>query len=193
VESDGFAVSAFWRVRTEGLIRVCRVLLAEIRTNCLRVWAGPLLPCAFLRLSPSGSGIKRVAGGGRGRTHSRGGEGGCLPERCRTPQGKRTPLHLAALRGRAAIVKLLLAVGTAVDAEDEVSEGGAHGLGRAGGQNTALRVLLFFLFCASQNLGSSSLPGLIREVVTLLRLKRGNVTDSSANHPKEILCSHVWV
>jgi len=58
VEGDGFAVSAFWRVRPEGLTRVFRVLLlAEIRTNCPLVWAGPLL-CGFLRLRPSGGVVK---------------------------------------------------------------------------------------------------------------------------------------
>ena len=115
VVSDGCAVSALWRVRTEGLIRVCRVLLAEIRTNCLRFWAGPLL-CAFLRLRPSGGGMKRVAGAGGGERTCAEERGGCLPERCRTPQGERTPLHVAVNRGHAAVVKLLLAEGAAVDA-----------------------------------------------------------------------------
>jgi len=36
-----------------------------------------------------------------------------------------------------------------------------------------------------------SLPGLVREMVTLLRCKRGNVTDSPANHMQEILRSHL--
>jgi len=122
VESDGFAVSAFWRVRPEGLTRVCRVLLAEIRTNCLRVWAGPLL-CAFLWLRPSGSGIKRVAGAGEGeRTCAEDRGGTCLsvPERCRAPQWGKTPLHRAAERGLAAVVEQLVAAGAVMDAHDEI-------------------------------------------------------------------------
>ena len=71
MESDEFAVSAFWRVRPEGLTRVCRVLLAAIRTNCIRVWAGSLL-CAFLRLHPFRGGIQKVAGSWRGRRQLRG-------------------------------------------------------------------------------------------------------------------------
>ena len=38
-------------------------------------------------------------------------EGGCLPERCHSPQGGDTPLHLAARRGHAAVVEQLLAAG----------------------------------------------------------------------------------
>ena len=82
-------------------------------------------------------------GGGRGRTHSRGGEGGCLPERCRAPQGGKTPLHLAALRGHAAVLKLLLAAGTAVDAKDKVR--GEWGADRGGlGGRTQLCVSSWF-------------------------------------------------
>ena len=42
------------------------------------------------------------------------------------------------------------------------------------------------------NLSSSSLPGLVGELVTLQGCKRGNVTDSPANHLEEILRKHVW-
>jgi len=57
----------------------------------------------------------------------RGGEGGCLPERCRAPQSGRTSLHLAADDGRAAVVGQLLAAGAAVDAKDQVRGGGVMG------------------------------------------------------------------
>ena len=66
-------------------------------------------------------------GGGRGHTHLREGEGGCLPERCRSPQVGYTSLHHAAGRGNAAIVELLLAAGAAVNAETAVREGVGHG------------------------------------------------------------------
>ena len=83
-------------------------------------------------------------GSGRGHTHLRRGERGVLPERCRAPQNGKTPLHCAAFKGHAAILAQLLAAGAAADAEDEV-KGGGCGQGRAGWQNTALRVLLNFL------------------------------------------------
>ena len=95
-----------------------------------------------------------------------GGEGGCLPERCRAPQSGRTPLHLAAEGGRAAVIKQLLAAGAAVDAKDMVRGELDADRGGLGGQNAALRVLSFFLLCASQNLGVRSLPGLVRGLVT---------------------------
>ena len=50
----------------------------------------------------------------------RGGEWVCLPEPCRAPQGGYTPLHNAAIRGHAAVVEQLLAVGAAADAKDKV-------------------------------------------------------------------------
>ena len=43
--------------------------------------------------------------------HSRGGEGGCRPDRCRAPQFGSTPLHLAASYGHAAVVEQLLSAG----------------------------------------------------------------------------------
>ena len=54
-----------------------------------------------------------IAGSGRGRTHLRGGEGGCLTERCRALQNGFAPLHLAAHGGYAAVVEQLLAAGAA--------------------------------------------------------------------------------
>ena len=50
----------------------------------------------------------------------RGGEGCCLPERCRAPQRGFTPLHLAAVGGHAALAKQLLAAGATADAKDNV-------------------------------------------------------------------------
>jgi hypothetical protein len=50
----------------------------------------------------------------------RGREGSCLPERCRAPQGGETPLHFAAVYGRAAMLEQLLAAGAAADAKDYV-------------------------------------------------------------------------
>ena len=49
---------------------------------------------------------------------------GCLPEPCRAPQVRRTPLHHAAARSHAAMVEQLLAAGAAVDAKDQVKGGG---------------------------------------------------------------------
>ena len=48
----------------------------------------------------------------------RGGEG-CLPERCHSPQCGETPLHRAAEKGHAAVVKLLLAAGASADAKED--------------------------------------------------------------------------
>ena len=50
----------------------------------------------------------------------RGGEGGCLPERCLASQRGETPLYHAAEEGHAAVVEQLLAAGAAMDAKDEV-------------------------------------------------------------------------
>ena len=48
------------------------------------------------------------------------GERGCLPDRCRAPQGEDTPLHWAARYGRAAVAELLLAAKADVEAKDQV-------------------------------------------------------------------------
>ena len=48
------------------------------------------------------------------------GEGGCMPDLCRVPQDGETPLHLAAHRGRVAVVEQLLAAGADVEAKDTV-------------------------------------------------------------------------
>ena len=86
MESDGFAVSAFWRVRAEGLTRSVQSVAGRDQTQqpsrFLRV------SCALLWSRPPGGDCKDRGGrgGGRGRTHWRGGETGCLPERCRAPQ-----------------------------------------------------------------------------------------------------------
>jgi hypothetical protein len=133
VESDGFAVSAFWRVRTEGLTRSVQSVAGRDQTQqpsrFLRV------SCAFLWLRPPGGDCKDRGGrgGGRGRTHWRGGETGCLPERCRAPQGGETPLHHAAEGGHAAVVEQLLAAGGAADATGKVrGKWGADRGGRGG-------------------------------------------------------------
>ena len=115
------------------------------------------------------------------------GEGGHLPEPCRPPQFGKTPLHVAARYGYAAVVEQLLAAGAAVDAKDKVWGVGGHGGGRVGWQNTAPRIYpLGFLVLYFSDLGSRSLPGSVQELVTSLRFKRGNMTDSPANHHKEI-------
>jgi ankyrin repeat protein len=48
----------------------------------------------------------------------------CLIERYRTPQNGNTPLHLAALDGRATVVEKLLAAGTDKDATNVVRRAG---------------------------------------------------------------------
>ena len=50
-------------------------------------------------------------------------ERGCLPDRCRAPQRGRTPLHQAALRGRAAVVGQLLAAKADVEAKKDTVRG----------------------------------------------------------------------
>ena len=60
---------------------------------------------------------------------SMGEDRGCLPERCRAPQGGWTPLYQAARGGHAAVVEQLLAAGAAKDAEDRVRRKGVGALG----------------------------------------------------------------
>jgi hypothetical protein len=50
---------------------------------------------------------------------------------------------------------------------------------------------LDFLFRASHILVLRWLPGLFRELVTLLRCQRGNVTDFTENPLQQILRSHL--
>ena len=45
----------------------------------------------------------------------------CLIERCRAAQNGYTPLHLAAVKGHAAVVEQLLAAGADTEAKDVVS------------------------------------------------------------------------
>ena len=48
----------------------------------------------------------------------------CVLERCRAPQNGETPLHLAAINGRVAVVETLLKAEAATDATDKVREKG---------------------------------------------------------------------
>ena len=98
------------------------------------------------RSCPSGGVIQRVAGSGRGRTHLRDGERGCLPERCCAPQNIWTPLHLAAVCGRAAVVEPLLTAGASVDATDKVRGGGGADRGGLGGSTPLCVFSLFSCF-----------------------------------------------
>ena len=61
-----------------------------------------------------------------GRKHLRG-DRGCLPERCRAPQGEGTALHEAAFAGHAAVVVQLLAAGAFEEAEEQVRVKGRCG------------------------------------------------------------------
>ena len=54
----------------------------------------------------------------RGRTHC--GERGCLSDRYRAPQDRRTSLHWAAEGGHAGVVEQLLAAGANTEAKDYV-------------------------------------------------------------------------
>jgi len=127
-------VSAFWRVRTEGLTRRVQSVAGRDPTRS-RFRKTTLFMCSPT-VAPLWRGCKDIGsrGGGWGRTHLCGGERGCLPDRCRAPQWGGTPLHGAAEGGHAAVVELLLAAGAAVDAkETEVGGGGGGGLGGGGG------------------------------------------------------------
>ena len=115
---------------------MCRVLLAEIRPNYLRVFCETTPFMCFPDLAPPWGGCKDIAGCGfgRGRTHLRGGERGCLPECCRAPQSGSTPLHRGAMHGYVAVVEQLLAAGAAVDAKDKLRGGGGTDRGGLGGR-----------------------------------------------------------
>ena len=69
--------------------------------------------------------------------------GGCLAERCHSPQDGETPLHCFVQYGDAAVVEQLLAAGAAVDAKDEVRGGVGGGTGGPGG-STKLCVSSWF-------------------------------------------------
>ena len=98
----------------------------NVNVCCTIIWLDESF--GFLcRSCPSGSVIQRIAGSGRGRTHLRGGEGGCLTERCRAPQDGHSPLHLSAQHGHSAMVEQLLAAGAAVDTQNEVRGVGGGG------------------------------------------------------------------
>ena len=74
-----------------------------------------------------------------------------------------------------------MAAGAAVDAKNEVMRGVGGGVGEGWVAEHSSACPLDFIFCASRIMGLRSLPGLARRLVTLLRCKRGNVTDYPAN------------
>jgi len=91
-------------------------------------WTSPYvsLPFSFPQL-PLWECETEDRGGGRERTHLRGGEGWFLPERFRAPQYGHTPLHRAAIYDYVAVVEQLLSAGAALDLKNEVRGGGGRG------------------------------------------------------------------
>jgi len=122
VESGGFAFSVFWRVRTEGLTRSVQSVAGRDQNKLPSHLGGKTSFMCFPAVAPLWGGCNDIGGrgGGRGRTHLRGGEGGRLPECCRAPQVGATPLHHAAGKGHAAVAKQLLAAGATADAKNYV-------------------------------------------------------------------------
>jgi len=133
--------------------------------------------CFLSRSCPSGSVIQRIAGSGRGHTHLRGGEGRCLPERCRAPQFGSTPLRCAAIRGHASVVEKLLAAGAdwaAAAADGSTPRSSAHGAALAifvAAEEEAQRLRsIAFAMGMHERLGAASVvrgldPELLRMVV----------------------------
>ena len=95
------------------LMRDCLVNIQEFLsgTCCSSdepFYAAPLWRC----------GIEGSAGAGGGaRTHAK---RGCVPERYRAPQDGDTPLHLAAMTGRASALEKILEAGAATDVTNQV-------------------------------------------------------------------------
>ena len=90
MESDGLAVSAFWRVRTEGWTSSVQSVAGRDQTHVAgrnqtqlpsRFCGTTPLMC-FPAVAPLWGGCRDTGGrgGGRGRTHLRGEEGGGLSE-----------------------------------------------------------------------------------------------------------------